>query len=67
MDIKVTSIIAFSIVAVVIVTVVGRWADNHDREVMQAAAAYESCVKSEYHMTPIQWYEQNNKYPLCGK
>lgn len=37
-----------------------------DDQIMQAAVAYEQCVKREYGMTPIQWYEQHNKYPLCG-
>lgn len=42
------------------------WALGHDREVNDAALAYERCVQLQYHMTPIQWYEQNKQYPLCG-
>ena len=41
-------------------------ADGRDAQINQAALAYEQCVQREYGMTPIQWYEQNQKYPLCG-
>lgn len=49
-----------------IVAVAGMWFSDRDAQVRAAASAYEACVKAEYGMTPIQWYEQNNKYPACG-
>lgn len=33
---------------------------------MRTAALYEQCVKAEYGMTPIQWYAEHHKYPVCG-
>jgi hypothetical protein len=56
------------IIAVMFASVVGvnMWGLARDREVRQAAVAYENCVQNEYHMTPIQWYELNHQYPQCG-
>lgn len=57
---------AWVIVALTAIVLVNMWANRHDKEVVQAAHAYEKCVQQEYHMTPIRWYEQNGKYPECG-
>lgn len=57
---------AFVLGGLAIIVAVNVWAAGRDREVSQAALAYEQCVKREYHMTPIQWYEQQHEYPLCG-
>lgn len=42
------------------------WSENRDQEMRQAAFAYERCVRAEYRMTPVQYYEINKEYPLCG-
>ena len=56
-------IIAVGVIAIIGVNV---WADGLHRERNMAATLYEQCVQAEYGMTPIQWYEQNGKYPRCG-
>lgn len=51
---------------ILIIVGVNVWADGHDAEVSRAAQAYQQCVEDQYHMTPIQWYEDHKEYPLCG-
>lgn len=54
---------AFVIAAAVTLNIV---ATHRDAELMRTAALYEQCVKAEYGMTPIQWYAEHHKYPVCG-
>lgn len=51
-----------------LITVVGVnvWAAGRDKLVLQANLLYDACVKREYGMTPIKWYEEQDKYPRCG-
>lgn len=40
--------------------------EKRDAQLMRSVSLYEQCVKAEYGMTPIQWYEEHHKYPVCG-
>jgi hypothetical protein len=40
-------------------------ATHRNAELMRTASLYEQCVKSEYGMTPIRWYAEHHKYPVC--
>lgn len=40
--------------------------EKRDARLMQTANLYERCVIAEYRMTPIKYYEENHKYPICG-
>lgn len=58
--------IVFVAAGLAVIISVNVWAANRDVEVGQAASAYQNCVEAQYHMTPIEWYEQTGQYPLCG-
>lgn len=58
-----TPIIIGGFLALIVVNV---WAANVDTERNAAYATYEQCVQQQYHMTPMEWYEENGQYPLCG-
>lgn len=48
------------------IAVCGMWFSTVDASNKASAVAYENCVKQQYHMTPIAWYEQHQEYPACG-
>lgn len=66
MNEKRAKIAVLLLLAFVSVIGINIWAAGLDIERNRAAIAYEQCVQKEYGMTPIQWYEKNHKYPLCG-
>lgn len=37
-----------------------------DAHIIRTAMLYEQCVKRQYGMTPLQWYAEHKKYPVCG-
>lgn len=41
------------------------WVEGMDAERRTAAYNYEECVKREYGMMPVKWYEEQGKYPVC--
>lgn len=62
-DMKIFGLLA---VCGTIITVAGMWFSTRDAEVRASAVAYEQCVKAEYGMTPVAYYEKHHKYPKCG-
>jgi hypothetical protein len=59
-------IIAAVIILIGAMAVLSTIVSAHDAALRRSASLYEECVKAEYGMTPIQWYEQHGKYPKCG-
>lgn len=41
------------------------WTNSMDVERAASAAAYESCVKAEYGVSPQSWYYDHGEYPEC--
>lgn len=60
---KLAFIVLAAIVAMVPITVTF---EKRDAQIRRSASLYEECVKAEYGMTPIRWYEEHHKYPVCG-
>lgn len=58
--------VVYVVLGLMVVVAVNVWAAGMDKERSNAADNYKQCVVREYGMTPTQWYEQHNQYPLCG-
>ena len=41
------------------------WSANHDQKIQEASEKYEACVKSQYGVSPANWYAENGEYPEC--
>ena len=49
------------IIAMASIAGINLWASDRDNELMRSSVLYEQCVKSQYHMTPTQWYETHHR------
>jgi len=55
-----------SIVVIGIVAGFIKWSNNHLERINKAAESYETCVWSQYHMSPINYYQEHGAYPECN-
>jgi hypothetical protein len=62
-------IVVFALIALIVWSAYKyiQWND-HRNQVMEATMAdYEACIKDEYNVHPSDYYNKNNKYPICQK